>query len=949
MSSAITRPMARDRSARTGPPRMGYQPGLDGIRAISVVAVLLYHAGFGAFHGGFLGVEVFFVVSGFLITGLLLEERARDGRISLGSFWRRRWRRLLPALVAMIVAVCVWAALWGSEEQQVQLRRDVPWALLYGANWGQILGEVPYFAPSPPLLRHVWSLAVEEQWYVVWPLVVVAVLGAMWRKGWRPERVAAVIGAIAVGVIVLTAVLTGMGEWDAGRQNFVYLSTLTRSSGLLLGAALAFVWRPWRVRHDDVAAAGRVLDGLALGAVALIVLAVWRAQVTDQWTYWAWLPIVSVASAVLVGCVVHPWAAGARAVLGWTPLVEVGKRSYGLYVWSWPISRIVGAYEGSVAKFVTAMAITAVVAEVSYRFLETPIRQGKLGAWLAQLPSAERVRVLSASGVGALVLLGSLGIFYRGQAATYDEAVDAGGEVDFDPAAAGLDNPPGADSVPAAAGTEPAGAEPAPGAPPIAGSGPLRTVIVGDSTAHALWINAPKGLPLKLSSGSVSGCGVLTAGVAVGDTTGRYRTLTKCKGFAAKWAAAAKKASAQVALVQIGAWDTLHVELDGRKVLFGSKEHDEMLRTGLRNGVEALFGAGVKRVAFDEVPCMRPGIGKSGTILIPERGHDDRVAHLNKLMRTLAGEDPRLAFIKGPAQWCTDEKVATSTSYRYDGVHFYKPGAKLQFETITKAILALRSGSRPATLSASTALGSAATSPVPSTTVVAASAPGAMPLAIVGDSTAFRLHGYSPSGLSKFFKVSLGSKIGCGVLDSGVATLNNGKRQRRMSACRGWEQRWLSGLQGGQARVALVSIGTTDLYDLTIDGKSFPFGSKQHDALLLGQLQHAIDTLVGGGVKRVAFAELPCMRPQLGLRELYVAEIGDDRRVAHFNHLLRLIVKKNPKVAAFITGPKQWCTDPAVRDSRDYRFDGIHVTRKGAKLQFEAISRQLLALGKQAK
>ncbi|HET9667104.1 MAG TPA: acyltransferase, partial [Desertimonas sp.] len=153
---------------------MGYQPSLDGLRALSVIAVIFYHAGFSWMHGGFFGVEVFFVVSGFLITSLLLDERNRSGHTNLAQFWLRRARRLLPALFTVLAAVAVWSILDGTDEQQSQLRRDLPWATFYGGNWGQIVGGVPYYSGDPPLLRHVWSLAVEEHWYLFWPLAFIA-------------------------------------------------------------------------------------------------------------------------------------------------------------------------------------------------------------------------------------------------------------------------------------------------------------------------------------------------------------------------------------------------------------------------------------------------------------------------------------------------------------------------------------------------------------------------------------------------------------------------------------------------------------------------------------------------------------------------------------------------------------------------------------------------------
>jgi peptidoglycan/LPS O-acetylase OafA/YrhL len=197
---------------------------------------------------------VFFVVSGFLITSLLLDERERSGRVAMGQFWIRRGRRLLPALLTMLLAVATWTWLFGSAEQQSQLRRDLPWGLGYLANWGQITGTIPYYSSSrPPLLRHLWSLAVEEQWYLLWPLVFVALAALGWS---RTRRAAVLAGAFVV--IWATMVVIGAGSLakpfhapflgTVDRTNLLYLSSFTRAGGLLLGAAAAFGWRPARRR-----------------------------------------------------------------------------------------------------------------------------------------------------------------------------------------------------------------------------------------------------------------------------------------------------------------------------------------------------------------------------------------------------------------------------------------------------------------------------------------------------------------------------------------------------------------------------------------------------------------------------------------------------------------------------------------------------------------------------
>jgi peptidoglycan/LPS O-acetylase OafA/YrhL len=679
---------------------MGYQPALDGLRAISVVAVLLYHAGFSWMHGGFFGVEVFFVVSGFLITSLLLDERQRTGRIDFGQFWLRRARRLFPALFAVIAAVAVWTALWGTAEQVSQVRRDVPWAVFYLGNWGQILGDVPYFAGEPPLLRHLWSLAVEEQWYLFWPVIFVgltAVVRSTRSIGWI------VLGG-AVGVWVLTAwmesgspaLLGGPpGLFDgADRTNFMYLSTLTRAGGLLLGAAAAFLWRPWRSRNAARAPVGSVLDPLAAGAVALLVCIFAVATLVDGYVYRWLLPAVSILSVVAVMVAVHPAAVGFRRMMsvGW--LVEVGKRSYGLYLWSWPISVIVGATHGSVSKFLLAMAITAVVAEVSYRFLEIPIRRGEWGGWWRRMP-----RHALAPLAGGAMLLVSVVTFYA-VAEPYDPFT-GGEEATFDANALSAD--PSSEPMAGASG----GASPAIGqdggpataadddpiattAPPTAAAETATLAIVGDSQANALEINLPDGIESAFPvvyNGSVDGCGVFDAG-RVRSAITFNNDFAICEGWQDDWAYAAK--GADVALVVIGAWDVFDLEVDDTTYPFASPEFDERFSAGLRSGIDAMLAEGVN-VGLLEVPCMRPvDVAGAGVPALPERGDDGRVAHVNDLLSDVAdGYDDSVQVVDGPDEWCADEAIATDLGYRWDGVHVYQPGAKLIMEAVATQLLEL--------------------------------------------------------------------------------------------------------------------------------------------------------------------------------------------------------------------------------------------------------------------
>jgi len=686
-------PKRERRAAPKRPPPMGYQPALDGLRAVSVVGVILYHAGFTWMHGGFFGVEVFFVVSGFLITSLLIDEKESSGRTNLPQFWLRRARRLLPALAAVLVAVATWAAIAGTDEQLARLRRDFPWAIFYVGNWGQILGNVPYYVGDPPLLRHLWSLAVEEQWYLVWPLAFVALS----RTRLTRLQSAQVLAALAGGAMLLMFLLHaggpgpihGPGPFDeVDRVNFMYLSTITRCSGLLLGAAAAFVWRPWRgpIPSDDVATRrpGLLLDVAGAAAVGGLVAIAALAVLTEGYVYQWLMAVVSLLSLVAVLVAVHPAALGFRTALSWKPLVEIGKRSYGLYLWHWPIFVFAEATHGSVGRVIGALAVAAVLSELSYRFVETPVRKGALGRWFA---TAKGKRMMPLAVSGAVVL--ALVAFY----ANVDE---------FDRAAGGEDQEFGATSPDGgsvqvgaanAAGPSPSVAVVVNPTIPAALAAPERVVIVGDSQAHALAVNLPHGIEdtFEVSDGGLDGCSVYDGGRVFSELNGFNNMFSVCENWVDDWTESAEDADADIALVVLGAWDVFDLETpDGERFTFGSDEWDDYVTDSLRRGVDALAQDGV-RVALLEVPCMRPvNVAGAGVPALPERGDDDRVGHLNELWHDVADADPgNVTFIDGPDEWCNDEAIATDLAYRWDGVHVYKPGANLIFTTIAPALLDL--------------------------------------------------------------------------------------------------------------------------------------------------------------------------------------------------------------------------------------------------------------------
>jgi peptidoglycan/LPS O-acetylase OafA/YrhL len=639
---------------------LGYQPALDGLRALSVVAVILYHAGFSWMPGGWIGVEVFFVVSGFLITSLLLDERRRDGRTSLGAFWVRRARRLLPALLMMLAAVGVFTLLLGDPSQRSEVRRDLPWALGYLGNWGQIVGDVPYYAADPPLLRHLWSLAIEEQFYLVWPLVFVALASTRLTR----RAVSATLGALGIAAMVVMYLVHAGGAGPLGlfggvdRVNFMYLSTFTRAGGLLLGAAAAFVWRPGRRARP---AATPALDATGAAAVAGLAIIAATAHLTAGYVYQWLLALVSVLALVAVLVAVHPAATGVRRALGWGPLVAVGVRSYGLYLWHWPIFVVLGATSGSTGRVFVALALTVAVAELSYRYVEVPVRKGALGRWWA---TAGEQRGYAALAAGATVL--AVGFGYAA-VKPFDRAA-GGDEVAFEaPAAIVADPAVTPSSV-------------------VAPAGPRRLVVVGDSQAHSLAINLPKGIEstFTVSDGSESGCSVYDTGRVRSTRQSFDNSFAMCAGWAQRWTESAADADAEIALVVLGAWDVFDLRTaQGSWLTFGSAAWDDYVRTRLQQGIDALAAAGT-HVAVLEVPCMRP-VSVEGAAVppLPERADDSRVAHLNTLFRSVAAENPATTtFVDGPTEWCSDESVATDLAMRWDGVHVYKPGAKLIYETI---------------------------------------------------------------------------------------------------------------------------------------------------------------------------------------------------------------------------------------------------------------------------
>jgi peptidoglycan/LPS O-acetylase OafA/YrhL len=385
------------------PPRLR---GIDGLRALAVVLVVLFHVLPGIAPGGGLGVDIFFVLSGFLITGLLLDERSRRGRIRFGAFWARRARRLIPALVVVVLA-CTGAALALGGDVLVGIGRQLLGAGTFSSNWLAIATGTSYFTgTTPDLFRNLWSLAVEEQFYLVWPFVVLVVAMLRWR--WARFGVFVLVAAASAAEMALLY----SPRVDPTR---VYYGTDSHSFGLAVGAALAVATagmaRPpleWRrgVR--------RALQLAAVAAIAALVVMAATVPDDSPVMFRGGLLAVALLTAIAVLGVILPGSLPGT-VLDLAALRWIGVRSYGIYLWHWPVLVLVQTAEprwqdaASTGWLVGAVTVVITVgaAALSYRLLERPIRRLGLRAWLAGMwrPGARRVVRVASASVLALALI----------------------------------------------------------------------------------------------------------------------------------------------------------------------------------------------------------------------------------------------------------------------------------------------------------------------------------------------------------------------------------------------------------------------------------------------------------------------------------------------------------------------------------------------------------------
>ncbi|CAN5542628.1 acyltransferase family protein [soil metagenome] len=610
-------------------------PALDGLLGLAVLGVLLFHAGH--LVGGFLGVDLFFTLSGFLITSLLLAEGAQVGRIGLGGFWARRARRLLPALAVVLVAVAFYAWFLADPDELVRIRGDALATIGYVANWREVFAGQDYwllFLGASPL-QHTWSLAIEEQFYLVWPLVVSGLLVVTGRRR-LPAVLLGVSLVLAAGSAWLMSALDEPGE-----HTRTYYGTDTRAAAILLGVSLAAFLA---LRGPVRSLAARVaLEVAAVAGVVLLALAWINADGRSDYLYDAGFLALAVAATAVIAGAAHPRPSVVGRALSFPPLRWVGLVSYGAYLWHWPVFVVLDDGSTSLSGWglvAARLAVTFAIAAASYVLLERPIRHGALTPrqWLVAAPTTAAVVVT------ALLLATSGSI----------------------PGATEPSAPVQADSMDVAMGVASA-------APPDA----ERVMVVGNSVGTYLG----RGLreitferPAAVANFAVPAC-------TFPPGAGRLRGFDGVIGFDAAdctsyWPTAVGGFQPDLVLLALADPGAYDVEYDGTFLHACTPEYGDRYYRGLREAIDVL-SAGGARVAVVApaytAPVMNAGAAEAGV---------ERTDCVNDMNRMVAAADPRAAYIDLNHFVCPDglrscKAEIDGVELRPDGVHYDGEGARL--------------------------------------------------------------------------------------------------------------------------------------------------------------------------------------------------------------------------------------------------------------------------------
>ena len=610
------------------------------MRGLAVAAVLAYHANLAWARGGFLGVDAFFVLSGYLITGLLLAEWRASGAVNLVGFWTRRARRLLPALFLMLAGVACYAAVFAGPEERSTLRWDAVATLAYVANWRPVFAGQSYFEqfsiPSP--LLHTWSLAVEEQWYAVWPVLAIFLLRL--RRGSTGMLIGAAL-VMAAG----SALLMGWLYDPQGDPSRVYYGTDTRAQSLLVGAALAGVltsraWMPAGRR------AGWLLQAAGLACAGYIAW-MWATSSGDSvFLYRGGFLLLALAVSIVIAATATSERGPLARVLSLRPLRALGVISYGVYLWHWPIYLVLTpdrtGWDGH-SLFAARIFVTLVIAAASHQLIELPFRREARWRW----PGSWAL----APAAGAALAM-SLVLVTRGGAP-----------------AVSVSTPSSPPAMPAAATS-----------PSDAGQTPAeRVLVVGDSVAFTM----AQGLARRASNWNLSvwnqakiGCGVLRGDAVFVE--GRWvREADACNDWPTRWQSYVDAFQPDVVVVLTGAWDLYNREVGGHVLEFGTPEADAFALGEFGEAVDVLSSRGAT------VMLLTTPYFKQRDLALPSdapRFDPARIDRLNELFGELVRQRSgavRVLDLNGFLGSASENNALRSAGLTTDGVHFTAQGADM--------------------------------------------------------------------------------------------------------------------------------------------------------------------------------------------------------------------------------------------------------------------------------
>ncbi len=843
---------------------------LDGLRGVAVAGVLLYHGGH--LKGGYLGVDLFFVLSGYLITSLLLAEWRRTDHVSLSHFWARRARRLLPALALVLLGVALYCVVFANPAELTRIRGDALATIAYVANWRAIFAHQSYFdlflAPSP--LQHTWSLAIEEQFYLLWPLIFVG-LAAWWK---RKTAMAVLVTAVTCG-IASTVLMAAV--YSKANTNRAYYGTDTRSFALFAGITIAAAVAIWGFPRDRI-------TRIAVEAVAIVgvlVLAVMWTTLDGQAPrlYQGGFAVAGIAAALVIAAAAHPTRGPINRVLSLAPLRGLGLISYGLYLWHWPVDIVMSPERIGLTGwplFALQTAVALAIALASYSLIEMPIRRGALTPrqWRIATPA------IATALVAALVL--TTASTSAGSTSNGDQSAGSG-----------------------------AGA---------------RVVLFGDSVAHSLRPGlVDAGLdPIVWWSG---GCRLIH-----GQVSFPSNFSGDCP-WEAGISAITKAYEPTHAILLMGAWDLFDVKPNGTNSFVGpgSAGWDAAFRRQLEGAIARAGHTGAK-VTVLTIPCVSP-LTSAATSYQPGAFAIPRVQAANRVIsETVAAHRDSAEVVDLYGFLCPGDSYRSTVKgvvTRSDGVHLSKDGADLVANWLIPR-LHLEADPKPTTGASPSVLQSGPKNAIDAMKrqylelqklaldqAVNTASPRVV---LAGDSMAFSL----ATGANQAHDAPVGV-LGVGMVGCGIerGTPVGPRFTTPTSVCRQWPMFWNRAIDVADARALLLLTGVWDMWDRNVSGHHQAMYSSALRRNLLGQLERARTVAAHRNIPLILLT-VPCLAPNAAEAAQVAPGLGDPHRVRWLNATYAEFAKQHPDVTLIPFGEHVCAIKPSPLS------DGVHLSVPGA-------------------